>query len=580
MRFPIQNPAYPARAALSLLAWGMISTVGTAASGPSAPPAPAAGGGSPPNILVVIMDDVGADQLRCFDSDHGITGLDPGENLYTGNYPYPPTPNITRVAAEGVRFTRAFASPVCSPSRAQFQTGRYPFRNGIGGIVTPGARALQPPNIRQIPDLPLDEYILPEMLDLFAPTYESGYFGKWHLSADKCVVPPPFASMTEGDDHPYVSGWPEFRGLIRNVLGRPTPTTEGCIAGRAGYYDHFFVHVELPFPAPYVPCIGAPPGQCVPLAPFSGMFTEREWVEEFLITHEREDVQDFALATGEPWCAVWAAQAAHGPFDWPPEDLHSYGSEPEDLLDFQYWLRYSAIIEAFDTEFGRLRDALDEGPGETIWDRTMVIVIGDNGSDANAMRDAGMRYTGLLDGYVAPSGVLTDPKRFKGGVFHSGTNIPMVISGPGIVGEGSTSTDLVSVVDLFSTIRDYAGAPAGWTSMMGLDGRTIDGLTLRPALEGTGPVGHDEILSMHYSSNGSYSFAAPPAFQEVGFVYTDTTGDIYHLVRQQGAADLFYHLWDSTGAQVDVAEKFPLTPLSSYPYAAAVAAYDALLASP
>ena len=514
----------------------------------------------PPNILVILMDDVGPDQLVSFDPAHGVAGMDPGENLYVGNYPYAPTPNITALARDGVRFTRAFTTPLCSPSRASLMTGRYSMRNYIGGICTPNGKGNVPPFDPQEPQLPRTEIALPEMLGLFAPSVSNGLFGKWHLTADKCRVPPCVIPDIDGDDHPAKAGWTEYAGLIRNIGGAPNPVTEGCMIGRANYFDWFRVHNELA-PPPYTPCPSSPPGLCLPPSTCS----LREYNQDYVTSNERQAVQDFALTATEPWLAIWASQACHGPLDWPPQDLHSYGNEPFDLLSSEHWLRYLAILEAFDTEVGKLKTALDQGQGKTLWDRTMVILIGDNGTDNNAMLDAHNRFPGILDDYVAPVNVKGTSSRFKGTPYVSGTSMACIISGARVANPGRISSGLVDMVDIFSTIRDTFGAPDDWTSQMGLDGRPIDGVSLMPVIKDIGGTGRISSFALQYSPNGPFAFTPPLARWRIGYAEQLPNGEIYHLVQKKDEMDEFYQLCDSAGNNVDTAEKFPL-PLSHPAY--------------
>lgn len=521
-----------------------------------------AGGNTPPNILVLIIDDVGPDQLSCYDANHGIVGIDPGENLYTSPYPYAPTPNIASIAKEGVRFTRAFTTPLCSPSRASFVTGRYSLRNWIGGIVTPNGKSNSPPFHRQEPQLPDYEIALPEMLSMFAPTVSVGLVGKWHLTAEPCLVPPAIMNDVDGDDHPAKKGFLNYDGIIRNLLGKPNPDTEGCIVGRPSYYTWFRV-TSMVSPPPYTPCAGAPPGACPPPSSCS----LREFDETYITTTERQAIEDFTLNTAEPWCAIWAAQACHGPFDWPPQELHSFGNEPFDLLDTQHWIRYLAILESLDTEIGKLKQAMDQGPSPTLWERTMVIVIGDNGSDSNALIDANERFPGILDDYVAPELDDGRPTRFKGTSYVSGTAMACIVSGAGVVNPGRVNGDLIDMVDIFSTIRDFYGVPADWTSQMGLDGRQIDGHSLRPLIEDTGTTGRTWSLSLQYSPNGPFLFDMPPDRWQAGYVEKVSSGEMYHLIQWHDRPDEFYQLCDAAGNDVDTAEQNPL-PLTHPEYQA------------
>lgn len=128
--------------------------------------------GRPPNIIVILADDLGY-------ADVGFQGL----KDFT-------TPNIDRLAAAGVRFTNGYVShPFCSPSRAGLLTGRYQHR--FGHVHNPKFRAGE--------GLPLSETLLPEILAKAG--YVSGIVGKWHLG-------------DAPEYHPLQRGFDEFFGLL------------------------------------------------------------------------------------------------------------------------------------------------------------------------------------------------------------------------------------------------------------------------------------------------------------------------------------------------------------------------------
>ncbi|MBM4079480.1 MAG: sulfatase, partial [Planctomycetes bacterium] len=135
-----------------------------------------------PNFIFILMDDMGWMDTGCYGSQ------------------YYETPNINRLAAEGVRFTQAYAAcPVCSPTRASILTGKYPARlrltDWIAGHRRPYAR-LMPPDWTMF--MPHEEVTIAEALK------EAGYVtasvGKWHLG-DK-----PYAPETQGFDHNIAGG--------------------------------------------------------------------------------------------------------------------------------------------------------------------------------------------------------------------------------------------------------------------------------------------------------------------------------------------------------------------------------------
>jgi arylsulfatase B len=112
---------------------------------------------SPPNILLVIADDLGLDATPCY-----------GWPSATAN-----TPVLDALCAKGVRFEQAWAHPTCSPTRASMLTGRYPFRTGVGSPTGgPGS-----------PGISIDAYSLPVALEALAPVkYAHANIGKWHLA--------------------------------------------------------------------------------------------------------------------------------------------------------------------------------------------------------------------------------------------------------------------------------------------------------------------------------------------------------------------------------------------------------------
>lgn len=121
---------------------------------------------SGPNVLWVIVDDMGVHQLGCY-----------GSSFYE-------TPHIDRLAAEGVRFGCAYsASPICSPARAALYTGIHPARlhltNYIPGTEPPNGRLRTPP---WRPYLPVEVETVGDLLKRAG--YATGHFGKWHLAPD------------------------------------------------------------------------------------------------------------------------------------------------------------------------------------------------------------------------------------------------------------------------------------------------------------------------------------------------------------------------------------------------------------
>jgi arylsulfatase A-like enzyme len=144
---------------------------------PPSPPAP----GQRPNILVIVVDDLGWKDVGFHRSDIK-------------------TPNIDQLAAGGVRLEQFYAQPMCTPTRAALMTGRYPFRYGLQTAVIPAAGTY---------GLATDEWLLPQALA--DAGYETAIIGKWHLG------------------HADPKFWPRQRGFDYQY---------GPLIGEIDYFDH------------------------------------------------------------------------------------------------------------------------------------------------------------------------------------------------------------------------------------------------------------------------------------------------------------------------------------------------------
>ncbi|MCG6187012.1 sulfatase [Maribellus maritimus] len=142
----------------------------------------------PVNFIFILADDLGYAQSGCYGSEY-----------YT-------TPNIDKLAREGMRFTNAYAAcPVCSPTRASIITGKYPARLHITDFIAGNKRddyPLSQPDWQKF--LPLEEVTFAELLKQNG--YQTALFGKWHLSKEK--TPPeslPFNPDKQGFDETFVT---------------------------------------------------------------------------------------------------------------------------------------------------------------------------------------------------------------------------------------------------------------------------------------------------------------------------------------------------------------------------------------
>ena len=270
------------------------------------------------NVLLIVLDDVGTDKLELFDASH--------------QHAYAVVPTLEELAGDGVRFTNFYVNPVCSTSRACYQTGRYAHRHGIGMLVGQYS-------------LPECEVTLGELLKLgFSTTeaaYATGAFGKWHVTETVGESP------AENDFlrlHAVRNGYDRFYGTL----------------GTSGHFNWTKVITDAP----------------------SDVDTEsisNRWSADVV----RQDASAWIDAASEPFFAYVAFSPPHSAFVAPPyetEDSRSLLSQDtRDALDApgdDDELDYRAMLEAVDAEIGYLLADMD--PGKRA--RTVVMVACDNGT--------------------------------------------------------------------------------------------------------------------------------------------------------------------------------------------------------
>ncbi|MEX1025651.1 MAG: sulfatase-like hydrolase/transferase [Planctomycetota bacterium] len=363
------------------------------------------------NVLLILADDLGVDQVGCYAE---------------GALP-PMTPNIDGLVQDGVLFRNAWSCPSCSPTRATIMTGRYGFRTGIGFIVyaeSSSEHALDP-----------NEVTLPEMLDLGTNgAWDCGLFGKWHLG-----------NLTVGGDAaPNVAGWPQFVGTPTNLLNGDN------------YFDWRRVTNGV-----------------------------AEQVSEYATTSSVDSAIGFIGQSTSPWLCCLSLHAPHSPFHAPPSHLHTVDLAGLAVSD-DVNAHYRAMVEAVDTELGRLFSTLDP----VVLANTWVIFAGDNGTPG------------------APALPPFAASRAKGTTFEGGINVPFIVAGPGVDQPGRESAALVHTVDLFKTIAGIAGVDLAAT----FPGREFDGDSLLPVLEdSTAVFARDYVYTERFAPNDSMGAPLAPA---------------------------------------------------------------------
>jgi hypothetical protein len=424
----------------------------------------------PPNILFVIMDDVGIDQMTSF----GYGGKTAAA-----------MPMVNQLAKSGIRFRNNWSMPACSPSRAVFFEGRFPMRSNVLG-------ALGPSDLANSMVSPFD-ITAPKLLK--QKNYQSGLFGKFHLGLQGNN--PYGYSMVKSLGWDYFYGWLDQTGDPSSI-----DTTAGGV-GAVGAYSCGYVpgsnHGGADSGACYTPgnlcknlstttqinpagriCrdsggVFEPNGKCPspgssPPANINFALLNSHFVSPLVINGQQIPLTDLRARAyrgvapvtaaidwiktrpkGKPWMASVSFATDHTPLIQPPYSLLSSGSIDTNGLDCSNsnsWpVLSNQMIEAMDTEIGRLLvdtglatrnsdSSLNYDPKKT---DTMIILVGDNGT---------------LGGVVK---LPFDPTRAKGSSYQTGVWVPLVVTGPLVVKPDRNVEHMTNIADIYQLFGEIAG---------------------------------------------------------------------------------------------------------------------------
>lgn len=425
-----------------------------------------AGGAPPPNVVLIMADDMGYSDLGCFGSEIE-------------------TPNLDRLAAGGLRFTRFYNAARCCPTRASLLTGLYPHQAGMGGMVN-SSKDPQRAGAYQ-------GYLNDRCVTIAEVLGRAGYAtymaGKWHVGEFRPVWP-----VDRGFDRYYglVSGGMNYfnirlgkrKGIFRHFAvddREYRPPADGFYSTDA-FTDHaltmlrehkggrpFFLY--LAYNAPHWP-LHAPEKE---IQKYLGKYTGG-WSELRGRRHQR------MLKMGlipETWRL--------SPQDPNAADWHKLKLEKKREMDRKMAV-YAAMIDRMDQNIGRVVDLLDT-KGQL--DNTLVLFLSDNG----ACHEGGTFGQNFRPDLTGPIGTQnsyhsygiswsnasnTPFRRHKHWVHEGGIATPLVVHWPaGIKARGELRRQVGHVIDLMATCVDVAGAeyPA---KLNGHAVRPMEGVSLRP----------------------------------------------------------------------------------------------------
>lgn len=406
-----------------------------------------------PNVVLFLVDDMGWIDCEPYGSQ------------------YYETPNMSRLAGQSMRFTDAYALPLCSPTRASILSGQYSSRHGVTSAS--GHQPPQPAGFDFLPKtappnqplvMPISKNFLdPEQYTLAEALrdagYRTGHFGKWHLG------------LTE----PY---WPDKSGFDVAWHCQPSPGPPGS------YFSPYGV---------------VPPG--TPRTAVKGqkyvVGTITDGPDGEYITDRLTDEAVAFIETNKDrpfFLNLWQF-GVHGPWGH-KENYTAEFATKTDPSGRQSNPVMASMLKSVDDSLGRVMHKLDQ---LGIADNTILIFYSDNGGNTHSMTKEDVK-AGRANatnptvasyrkwaGYLPPTN--NAPLREgKGRIYEGGQRVPLMVRWPGHIKPDTTNDSIVGPIDLYPTILEAVNVePASH--------QTIDGESFLPVLEGTGELQRDAYFT-------------------------------------------------------------------------------------
>lgn len=399
--------------------------------------------GQRPNVVIFLVDDMGW-------MDSGVYGSQ-----------YYETPNIDRFAEQSMRFTDAYALPLCSPTRASILTGQYSARHGITSATghrpaKPAATSAYPekaPPHRRFLYADSKNYLDPDMVTLAevlrAAGYRTGHFGKWHLG----LMP---------------QHWPDKQGFETIFHCAPDP-------GPPNYFSPYGVHAE-----------GHPSGRHR-----VGNITDGPEGEHIADRLTDEAIKFLRARRDEPFYLNLWHYSVHGPWQHKEEYTAEFARKTDPRGEQRNPVMAS-MLRCVDESLGRILDTLDE---LRLADNTLFIFFSDNGGNCHSWRADDPKLRRVTEDHPLYETIRSYRKwagpepptnnaplrEGKGRIYEGGQRVPLVVRWPGKVEPGSTCSTVVGAIDLYPTILDALNLEKP-------SGHTVDGISMLPLLQKTGEL--------------------------------------------------------------------------------------------
>jgi arylsulfatase A len=438
-----------------------------------------------PNIVVILADDLGYGDLGCYNKDSKI-----------------PTPNLDRLASEGMRFTDAHApSSVCTPTRYALLTGRYCWRSRLKqGVLAPWGNTL----------IEADRLTVGALLQKHG--YSTACIGKWHLGW----------TWPTKDGKPPASGADRLSNVDFKMPITNGPTTRG--------FDYYF-GVDLPNYPPYcflendrtVGIPSVPDGGLAELFNRPGPMVPGWKLVDILPELTRRAVKQVETAAkgGKPFFLYFPLTSPHYPVVPAPEFVGKSKAGA-----------YGDFVVQTDWTVGQVLDALKRAG---VANNTLVLFASDNGPEVTGEVKIGV-YDRIREFGHASMGELRGAKR---DVWEGGHRVPFLVRWPGQVKPGTVSNETISHVDFLTTVATLLGAKLPADS-------AEDSYNLLPVLRGEKLEKPLREATVHHSAKGRFAIRQgdwvlidapsgddnkePDWFKkERGYVAHDQPGELFRL---------------------------------------------------
>ncbi len=480
-----------------------------------------------PNIILIVADDLGYSDLGCYGAETA-------------------TPNIDRLAAEGMRFTHFYNCARCCPSRASLLTGLYPHQAGIGYMTDQefdfGKRGYRG-------HLSTNAVTFGEVLGLAG--YHTFMVGKWHVGREDSSMWPVERGFNEyyGILHgasSYFKVSPDAM-LVRNWTpvrqkGDAYYTTDAFTDYAVKFIDEharrhrnpYFLYVA--YTAPHWPLHAWPED----IAKYRGKYMIG-WDELRRRRLERQKElgivrEDCGLTPRDPEIKPW--DTVDSKENW---DLRM--------------AVYAAMVDRMDQSIGRILEAERRKGDEQ---NTLVIFLSDNAACPEPIELAPGVAPGPVEsfsGYYAPwaNASNTPFREYKHWVHEGGIITPFIVKWPAVVKEvGGVTAQVGHVIDLMATFLDVAGATYPET-YRGNDILPLEGKSLLPVFEGRERAGHEALFWEHEGNRavrkGNWKLVSE--YSNYGMYLSE------HLVTTYSNAWELYDLESDPTEMVNLVSRYP-----------------------